>query len=207
MDMVRPPPRDPLQERVLQTLLDAAARAMARRGDAASMNDIAGEAGVARATIYRYFGNRGALEGAVADRGVGEARRALRGSRIGEVELEEGVRRAVRALYDVGDALVVMMRHRGDGALPEFDAEVAGPLRRLLHGGQTTGAIRDDVPAAWLAESLLGLVTHAVAAPPSAGKEDTLASIAGLFLDGAGVRRREEPADRERSARAGGDDE
>jgi TetR/AcrR family transcriptional repressor of mexCD-oprJ operon len=207
LTMSEPPSREALHERVLQTLLDAAARAFAHRGDAASMSEIAAEAGVARATVYRYFGNRGALEAAVAERGVARARQALRAGRIEEVEVEEGVRRAVRALHDMGEALVVMLHRRGNGSLPGFDADVAGPLRRLLHAGQGSGAIRADVPAAWLAEALLGLVSHAVAVPPAAGKEDTLASIAGLFLDGAGAAGRERRAGRPGPARAGGGDE
>lgn len=199
------PSRDGLQDRVVNALLDAAARAFARRGDAASMSDVAAEAGVARATVYRYFGNRGSLEAAVAERGVTRARQALRAGRIEEVPVEEGVRRSVRALHDMGEAFAVMLRRRAHGGLPAFDAEVAGPLRRLLHAGQRSGDIRDDVPPAWLAESLMGLVGHAVVVPPGAGKEDTLASIAGLFLDGAGTAERARRADR-RSATAGGDD-
>jgi TetR/AcrR family transcriptional regulator, mexCD-oprJ operon repressor len=205
--MSEPRPRDALQERVLQTLLDGAARAIARRGEAASMSEIAAEAGVARATVYRYFGSRGALESAVAERGVARARQALRAGRIEEVPVGEGVRRAVRALHDVGEVLVVMLRRRGDSSLSRFDADVAGPLRRVLHAGQEAGAIRDDVPAAWLAESLIGLVAHAVAMPPAAGKEDTLASIAGLFLDGAGTAAIERRTGRPRPTRAGDDHE
>lgn len=204
--MAEPSPHDALQGRVVDALLDAAARAFARRGEAASMSDVAAEAGVARATVYRYFGNRGALEAAVAERGVARARQALRSGRIEEVSAEEGVRRSVRALHDMGEAFAVMLRRRADGGLPAFDAEVAGPLRRLLHAGQRSGEIRGDVPAAWLAESLLGLVGHAVVIPPGAGKEDTLASIAGLFLDGAGTGERARRAGRRRSATAGGED-
>jgi AcrR family transcriptional regulator len=204
--MPDPLSRGALQERVFQTLLDAAARVFARRGSAASMSDVATEAGVARATVYRYFGSRGALETAVAERGVEHARGALLAGRIEEVDVAEGIRRAVRTLHDMDERFVVMLRRRGDGDLPAFDAGVAGPLRRLLDAGQRSGAIRGDVSAAWLAESLLGLVAHAVAVPPSTGKEDTLAAIAGLFLDGAGTAGREHRAGRPRSARAGGDD-
>jgi hypothetical protein len=131
----------------------------------------------------------------------------LHAGRIEEVDVAEGIGRAVRGLYDLGEGFVVMLRRRSEGDLPAFDAGVAGPLRRVLDAGQRSGEIRDDVPAAWLAESLLGLVAHAVAVPPATGKEDTLASIAGLFLEGAGTAGRARRAARPRSATAGGDAE
>ena len=50
-----------LQERVSGVILEAAAHVFAVDGREASMGDIAGAAGVARATIYRYFASRSAL--------------------------------------------------------------------------------------------------------------------------------------------------
>jgi TetR/AcrR family transcriptional regulator, mexCD-oprJ operon repressor len=205
--MSEPRPRDSLQARVVTAILEAAARAMAERGDAASMGDVASEAGVARATLYRYFGNRQALEAAVVESGVARAHEGIRSGRIGEIGVEGGITRAVRALLDVGDALVVIVRRRGADPQPDVDERVAGPLRRLLHAAQATGAIRDDVPAAWLAESLMRLVATAVSSPPAEGKEDTIAAVAGFFLDGARVRLPGPSADRLPPTQAGAHDD
>jgi TetR/AcrR family transcriptional regulator, mexCD-oprJ operon repressor len=199
-------PRDTLQERVLATVLEAAARAMVERGDAASMSDVASEAGVARATLYRYFGTRQALEEAVVKGGVEQAEAGLRSGRIEEVGLHEGIRRAVRALHETGAALVVILRRRSAGGVEEFDARVAGPLRRLLHAGQRAGEIRDDVPTVWLAESLMGLVASAVSTPSPTGKEDVIAAVSGLFLHGAGARTLTPPHPDD-PARVGGHDD
>ena len=205
--MPPPKPRDSLQERVLAAILEAAARAMADRGDAASMSDVASEAGVARATLYRYFGSRQALEDEVVSRGVTRADEGLRSGRIGDIGVHDGILRAVRALLDVGAALVVIMRRRGADPLPEFDARVAGPLRRLLYEGQAAGEIRLDVSPSWLAESLMSLVVNAVSSPPATGKEDTIAAVTGFFLDGAWARAPEPRAHRPHPARAGGEDD
>ena len=53
--------RPGLRERVASAIVEAAAVVFAARGDSASMSDVAGAAGVARATVYRYFPSRDAL--------------------------------------------------------------------------------------------------------------------------------------------------
>ena len=157
-------PRQDVRERVVEGILAAAARAIARDGDSASMIEVAREAGIARATLYRYFGSRSALEDAVVERGVTRGSAAMRAARLGEVPVGEGVARAVRALLELEEALVVIIRRRASGAAHDFDAHVAGPLRRLLHDGQRDGRIRGDVPIAWLTDSLVNLAAGAGAA-------------------------------------------
>ena len=76
------------------------------------MNDIAAAAGVARATVYRYFPNRQALFDELALAAVNDADAGLASARIDEVAPEEGVVRAVRALVDVGDSFVLLARQR-----------------------------------------------------------------------------------------------
>jgi len=79
--MSEPARRQALQQRVAAAILEGAAQIFAVQGEQASMNDVADAAGVARATVYRYFPNRDALldelaRAAVADDHDGPARAA-----------------------------------------------------------------------------------------------------------------------------------
>ena len=71
--MSNPAPRPGLRERVAAAIVEAAATVLAEHGDSASMSDVAGAAGVARATLYRYFPNREALLEALGSVAVDEA--------------------------------------------------------------------------------------------------------------------------------------
>ena len=173
-----------LQERVAGAILEAAARVLAVRGEQASMNDVATEAGVARATLYRYFPSRQALLDELGRIAADDAGRRLAAARIEEVAAEEGVRRAVRALVEVGDSFVVVARERVQPDPEQFEQSVAGPLRRLFERGQSGGQIRGDIPSSWLADSLVGLVVSVLPSRPALGREDTIAAVAALFLEG-----------------------
>lgn len=182
-------PRQALRERVAAAIVDAAARVLAAGAGEASMSDVAEAAGVARATVYRYFPNRQALLEALADVALSDAAARLASARIEEVPAEDGIGRAVRALVEVGDAFVAVAREHVRPVAEEFERSVAAPISRVFERGQATGAIRDDVPARWLVESLVGLVVSVVGARPILGKEDTIAAITSIFLDGARVSR------------------
>ncbi len=179
------PPRQALQQRVAAAILEGAARLLASRGEQASMGDVAAAAGVARATVYRYFPNRQALLDELAALAVGDADARLASARIDEVVPEEALKRAVRALVDVGDYFIVLARERVRPDPEQFERGLAAPLRRLFERGQSSGAIRDDVPTSWLTEALVGLVVSVLSSTPALGREDTIAAIASLFMDGA----------------------
>jgi AcrR family transcriptional regulator len=182
-----PPAEQPhaLQSRVAGVIVAAAARALAARPDATSMGDVATEAGVARATVYRYFPSRQSLLDEVVAAGVERAGAGLRSARIAEVPVRDGVARAVRAILAGGAALVVAARQRPSERMDEFERAVAAPLHQLLVNSQRAGEIRDDVPARWLAEALLTLALGAVSIPPASGTDDSVAAVASVFLDGA----------------------
>lgn len=154
------------------------------------MNDVAVAAGVARATLYRYFPSRHALLHEVGRLAVTDAGARLDSARINEVSLREGVARAIRALIEVGDYFIVLARERVRPEPEDFAQNIAIPLRRLVERGQATETMRDDVPSSWLAESLVGLVVTVLSSPPAMGKEDTIAVTTSLFLDGASHRSR-----------------
>lgn len=180
-------PRQALQERVAGAILEAAARVLARH-EHASMADVAGAAGVARATVYRYFPSREALLARLGEVAVADAGARLVSARIGEVSPDEGTARAVRALVDVGDGFIVVARERVRPAGREFERAVARPLRDLFERGQKAGTFRTDVASSWLVEAFVGLLASLLAATPTLGREDMTAAVTSLFLDGARAR-------------------
>jgi AcrR family transcriptional regulator len=177
------PARKALPERVAGAILDGAARTLAAQGAAASMTDVAAAAGVARATVYRYFPNRQVLLDELALLALREIDDRLGSARLDEVPVQEGVTRVVRALVDVGDLFTVLARER---ARPEqVDRTLSGPVAQLLQRGRADGEIRDDLPVPWLTEALLGLTLSVLTSSPRRGREDTVAAITSLVLDGA----------------------
>jgi TetR/AcrR family transcriptional repressor of mexCD-oprJ operon len=181
-------PRQALQQRVAAAILDGAARMFALHGEQASMNDVATAAGVARATVYRYFPNRQALFDELAQAAVGDAEARLASARIDEVAPDEGIARAVRALVDVGDSFVLLARQRVRSDPERLERGISRPLRELFERGQATGDVRDDIAGARLTESLIALIAGVLTSTPPLGKEDVIATITGLFLDGARAR-------------------
>lgn len=180
--------RQALQERVAAAIVEAAVQVLAQQGEQVSMTDVANAAGVARATVYRYFPSREALLTHVADIAVADAAERLASARIAEVPPEEGVTRAVRALADVGEPFIVLARERVRPNRRQFDDEVAAPLRQLFERGQELGAFRSDISAAWLLEAFIAVIANVLAATPKLGREDTTAAITSLVLDGARAR-------------------
>ena len=180
------PARQALQHRVATTVLEAAARTFAIHGPGASMADVAATAGVARATVYRYFPTRQGLLDELTLVALREAGDRIGSARIDEVPTTEAISRVVRALVDIGDAFIVVAREASHAA--EFERTLADPLTRLFERGQASGEIRDDLPLSWLTEALVGVAVSVLTSAPSRGRDDTVAAITSLFLDGAGRR-------------------
>jgi AcrR family transcriptional regulator len=174
-----------LRARVSDAILEAAATVLAERGEQASMADVAAAAGMARATVYRYFPNREALLEALGRLAVEQAGDRLRAGRLEEVAVPEAFERAVRALVGVGDSFVVVSRESARPDPEHFEQAVASPLRGLIERAQSLGEVRRDLPASWLMESLIGIVVSGLQTRPSLGVDDTVAGISSLFLDGA----------------------
>jgi TetR/AcrR family transcriptional repressor of mexCD-oprJ operon len=183
--MSHPAGRPTLRERVAAAILESAAGALAAGGEAASMSEVAAAAGVARATVYRYFPSREALLEALGRVAVEQAGEGLAAARLEGVSVDEAFTRAVRALVIVGDYFVVLARERARVDPEEFERRIAGVLRGLIRRGQSLGEIRDDIPVPWLLESFLSSVVSVLGATPALGVEDTVDAITSLFLDGA----------------------
>jgi TetR/AcrR family transcriptional regulator, mexCD-oprJ operon repressor len=178
-------PPQSLQERVSAAIVAAAANVFATEGGAANMTEIAAAAGVARATIYRYFPTRDALLARVAEVAVGEAAKRLAEAQLGRVEADEAIVRIVRALVDVGDYFAALTREQVQPEQSEYRRAILQPLRRVIERGQANGLFRADIGAEPLANALLALVAAMLPSLRRRGRDDAVAAMAGFFVDGA----------------------
>jgi TetR/AcrR family transcriptional regulator, mexCD-oprJ operon repressor len=163
-------------------ILAAAARLLGT-SDAASMGQIAAAAGVARATLYRYFPTRESLLRALESAANEEAQRRLAEANLDQVSVEEGLARATRALVAVGEHFIVLLRERRPPE-PGFRT----PLAELLERGREAGLIASDVPVPILVDLLLVVVGVCVreGRELGMGSEDMSSAALRLFLGGAG---------------------
>ena len=177
----------PRHDRTAAAILDAAARTLADRGGSANMADVAANAGVSRATLYRYYPSREALLEALAAQALTDA-----GSRIADAGLErcavpEAIERIVRALLAVGDRYAVLLSEQVEPDPTEAERVVGAPLRAVFARGIEQGVLRDDLPPEVLQELFGGLLTAAIklVGERRLGLEETAAATTALFLDGA----------------------
>jgi len=168
---------------VAAAIVAAAGEVLATGGSDVSMAEVAAAAGMARATVYRYFPTRQALLDRVAEVAVTDAGARLADARLESVPPQDALVRAIRAFLDVGDYFTVLARERVH--VPDKHARlIEEPLRRMFARGQKGGAFRKDVPVDWLTVALIDLVEGVVSARRTMGRDDTVELVASLFLDG-----------------------
>jgi TetR/AcrR family transcriptional repressor of mexCD-oprJ operon len=171
-------------------ILETAVHLLADRPEA-SMNELAAAAGVGRATLYRYFPTREALLAALASEAHQELVTRITDASLDHAPVPEALQRLLRVLLTVGDRYVVLMRERvkphGPTEREEFERLILAPIQALFQRGIDDGTFRDDLGADALAHLFGGLVLAAkqTALPRTLGVEQTAASLASLFLDGA----------------------
>lgn len=130
-------------------IVEAAAHLWARRSEA-SFEEIAQEAGVGRATVFRRFPSREALLSAVRMRAAEESLRALDAAAIEETSAERQLVNTIEVLVRLATRYrSVYLSSGGERPVPEYD-ELRSRLEQLFARAQREGALRTDVPAAWL---------------------------------------------------------
>ncbi|WP_292727918.1 TetR/AcrR family transcriptional regulator [Microbacterium sp. UBA837] len=167
-----PPPRRRDVARHRGMLIAAATEEFARNPEA-SMADIARVAELTRATVYRHFPNREALEAAIRSEALARASRALDESRLDEGTALEVLQRVIRALSAQGMGLRFMLLQAPD-ADPRFlaqRAQVLAPLVDVVRRGQREGHLRENLAPEWIVTAMASLLVAAVrdaASPDSA---------------------------------------
>ena len=171
---------------VRDAILDAAWALVAERGPlSVTMSRIAGEAGIGRATLYKYFPDVEAILIAWHERHVAGHLEHL-------AELRDRAGGAGERLEVVLQAYALISYHRGHqgtelAAVLHRGEHVARAQRRLtdlfrdlLAGAAGAGGVRDDVAPGELA----GYCHHALAAAGSLPSEAAVRRLVAVVLDG-----------------------
>lgn len=131
-----------------QELLDAADRAIRRSGPDVSMDEIAAEAATAKPVLYRYFGDKGGLYQALAERYVQLVMTTVRDALAAKERAEprDRLEAAISAYLELVDTSTPMYRflmHRAVTERAEAHATVADFIRGL--GGEVAAVLAEDL--------------------------------------------------------------
>ncbi|MEU8709815.1 TetR/AcrR family transcriptional regulator [Streptomyces sp. NPDC048565] len=175
-------------------ILSASRKAFETQGADASLEDIAGQAGVAIGTLYRHFPTRASLVEAATREGLADLisrAEALAGSEDPLEALAEWMRGAVRHFSTFRGLVGILTRSMYDEGTPSHAACSAmhSGGARLLKAAQDSGQVREDLTpdelfdlmsgAAWVRENapagrdgsprFVQMILEGIATRPSTG--------------------------------------
>lgn len=141
-------------------VLESAARVLVTdRG--ASMEKIAGAAGVGRTTLHRRFRNREALIRAIALDAIEECEAAIGRAELEKGSVREATERLFEALIPVGERyhfLLAEAQLENDPEVVAAEGRIDAPMRALIERGKGDGTFRADVPDAWILNAMGALL-------------------------------------------------
>ena len=170
-----------------ELIVAAAASVFAKRGLDASTSEIAHEAGVGEATLFRRFPCKDDLIDAILEARMAEVV-ALADAAAGDPDPGAALERLMH------DVIKSFARDRGffeaagdrcltDPRLAELRARSLEAMGRLLKRAQQAGAVRTDISASDLS-FLVGSAAHAMSAPLPALRDDLWKRYLRIILDG-----------------------
>jgi TetR/AcrR family transcriptional regulator, mexCD-oprJ operon repressor len=116
----------------------------------AGMNEVAGHAGVGRATLYRHFPSREDLMAAIKAQAREEAVIAVERCPLDEGPALDCIESIVREVIELGDRYRFITTWREDGEADQEPRErIAAALRAAVERGQRRGEITRSVPPEW----------------------------------------------------------
>jgi AcrR family transcriptional regulator len=187
-----------VQEYRVQSIQDAAMRVIARRGmTAATMQEIAEEAGVAKGTIYLYFKDRDELVEKTFDRAITELHKQIDVALEGDGKFEQKLRAVLAAEmaffreHREFFRLYISLRYpegkrQKRSCAPQYQSRLAR-IATELEGAMKRGEIRTMDPkrlALFISEGISAVIIQRVIeeAPPAESVDIDL--LAGAILDG-----------------------
>ena len=137
-----------IHERVAGAILDAAADLLADGGEPPSMNDVAEAAGVARATLYRYFPTRERLLQDLTATAIDVTATRLAEADLDAVPVAEGIARVARVVAASGSKYAALVSQFGRGNTGREEQQRIKPMiEALLRRGIDDGTFRGDITA------------------------------------------------------------
>src|SRR6266700_6124614 len=100
-----------IHDRVAEAILDATADLLAEGGEPPSMSDVAGAAGISRATLYRYFPTREQLFQDLGAIALDMTATRLAQAGLDAVPVPEGIARLARVCAAVGSKYAAVIGH------------------------------------------------------------------------------------------------
>ena len=170
-------------DRSVAAILDAALEALASDPDS-SMSEIAGRAGVVRATIYVHFPTRTALLDAVMEHAVDQVVEAMKRAEPARGRPAEALERVLlatwRELARFHGLLALNTARLSAEELHRRHVPMLDQLEPLIERGQREGVFRSDLPIAWHL-AVIRAIVHAASASIEGGRlEESEAEAAML---------------------------
>lgn len=177
-------------------LLDAADRVIRTKGSAASMNDIAAEAGITKPILYRHFADKGGLYTALADRYIGRLRERLTEALLTRGGLRARTRATIDAYLSAIEEEPQVYRflvQRAAFEEPGVAGEVAGFVRRFA--ADLAVGLQHEPQLAGITEAEAAVRAHAIAGmvqqtgdywldTETVPRDVVVDQLSGLLLDG-----------------------
>lgn len=171
-------------ERNRRVLLDAAAGALALNPEA-SLSEIAHLAGLTRATLYRHFGSRESLIGALRDDALACVNDVIATARIDEGSAAEALERVVSGIVALGGRFRPLLIEGAarDGEFLRQREQAFAPVAAIIARGQRSGELRDEISVQWVVIALTALLAAAVRAEQKTPNADVSRTVLDtLFL-------------------------
>ncbi|MEA2623664.1 MAG: hypothetical protein QOH61_2574 [Chloroflexota bacterium] len=164
-------PRRADAEHSIARIQDAAIDALATDPDA-SMAEIARQAGVVRATVYKHFPTREDLIAAITQRAIAEVTDVIAAASPEQGDATDALRRVIAAAWRTLGRFHALVAINAQVPNPELRARhdpALALLEPLIVRGRRDGSFRPDVPAEWHLSMILALV-HAASGELRAGR-------------------------------------
>lgn len=173
-------------ERTRQIILDAAARLLSQRPDA-GMADIAEEAGVGRATLYRHFATRESLLRGIQDAGSAELVAAFEAAGLDSLPADRAITRITGIFLRTGTKYAAVISQEDEHREHAARDRAVAPIRDTIARGIRDGELRGDLPGIALFEMYSALIARAqlLTITGRVTPEQGADAVVAVFLEGA----------------------